>query len=65
MAVMRANLATMRAVAGDPYMHDPDLRPRLAAVTVPTLALWGESDGICTPAYGRPTPGRSPTPASS
>lgn len=48
-----ANLATMRVVAGEPYMHDPKLRRRLARVTVPTLAIWGDSDRIVTPAYGR------------
>lgn len=42
----------MRALAGGPYMHDPDLRAKLAAVTIPTLVLWGDSDGIVTPAYG-------------
>jgi pimeloyl-ACP methyl ester carboxylesterase len=34
-------------------MSDPTLRPRLAAVTVPTLVVWGESDGIVTPSYGK------------
>jgi pimeloyl-ACP methyl ester carboxylesterase len=51
-ATMQANLATLRLVAGEPYMHDPELRPKLAAVTIPTLLLWGESDRIATPAYG-------------
>jgi pimeloyl-ACP methyl ester carboxylesterase len=51
-ATMQATIATMRAVAGDPYMHDPELQPKLAAVTVPTLMLWGDSDRIATPAYG-------------
>ncbi|MFI1508687.1 alpha/beta fold hydrolase [Streptomyces sp. NPDC020597] len=36
-----------------PGMSDPALRPRLAAVEVPTLVLWGESDRIATPAYGK------------
>lgn len=34
-------------------MGDPHLRARLADVTTPTLVLWGESDGIVRPAYGR------------
>jgi pimeloyl-ACP methyl ester carboxylesterase len=51
-AVMQANAATMRSLAGEPYMHDPGLRDRLAAVTIPTLVLWGDSDRIATPAYG-------------
>lgn len=47
-----ANQATMRVLAGDPYMHDPKLLRRLARVTVPTRVIWGESDRIVTPAYG-------------
>ncbi|MEV8566210.1 alpha/beta hydrolase [Streptomyces sp. NPDC051322] len=49
----RANMATMNAVAGDPYMHDPMLLQRLPGVTLPVLVLWGASDRIVTPAYGR------------
>lgn len=50
---MQGNLATMRVVAGDPYMHDPALRGRLDRIAVPALAIWGASDAIVTPAYGR------------
>lgn len=46
------NLATMRVVAGDPYMHDPRLRRRLGRVATPTTVVWGASDRIVTPAYG-------------
>ncbi|MEU4876044.1 alpha/beta fold hydrolase [Streptomyces sp. NPDC021608] len=52
LAGMRANMAALRVFSGGPAMSDPALRPRLAAVTVPTLVVWGESDGIATPAYG-------------
>jgi pimeloyl-ACP methyl ester carboxylesterase len=48
-----ANMATLRVYAGDPYMHDPSLAARLAAITVPALVLWGEADRIATPGYGR------------
>jgi pimeloyl-ACP methyl ester carboxylesterase len=34
-------------------MVDPTLRPRLGDVTVPVLVLWGESDRIADPDYGR------------
>lgn len=51
-AAMQANMATMRVLAGDPYMHDPGLQAKLAAVTAPVLLVWGASDGIATPAYG-------------
>jgi pimeloyl-ACP methyl ester carboxylesterase len=47
-----ATLAT-RAIAGDPYMHDPELRERLAEAQIPVLVIWGDSDGIAGPAYGR------------
>jgi pimeloyl-ACP methyl ester carboxylesterase len=50
---MQANMGTLRVLAGDPYMHDPGLRERLAEVTLPALAIWGDSDGIATPDYGR------------
>jgi pimeloyl-ACP methyl ester carboxylesterase len=52
-ARQQANVATMRVYAADPSMHDPRLRRRLARVRVPSLVLWGESDRIVTPAYGR------------
>jgi pimeloyl-ACP methyl ester carboxylesterase len=46
----KANMATMRVIAGQ--MHDPKLMRRLARVSLPVLAIWGDSDGIVTPAYG-------------
>ena len=49
----QANMAALRTFAGDPYMHDPRLRGRLGDVTIPTLAIWGDSDGIVSPDYGR------------
>ncbi|WP_425147866.1 alpha/beta fold hydrolase [Deinococcus sp.] len=51
-ARQRANLETMRVMAGHPYMHDPKLLRRLGRSDVPTLLIWGESDRIVTPAYG-------------
>lgn len=47
----RANIATMSEVAGD--MVDPGLRGKLAGVRSPALVVWGDSDRIVTPAYGR------------
>ncbi|GAA2780747.1 alpha/beta hydrolase [Kitasatospora paracochleata] len=52
LAARQANMATMRILAADPYMHNPELLHRLGRVAVPTLLLWGESDRIVTPAYG-------------
>jgi pimeloyl-ACP methyl ester carboxylesterase len=39
--------------AWHPYMYNPRLRAWLHRISVPTLVVWGESDGIVTPAYGR------------
>jgi pimeloyl-ACP methyl ester carboxylesterase len=36
-----------------PFMHNPALRRWLHRVAVPTLVLWGESDRIVHPDYGR------------
>jgi pimeloyl-ACP methyl ester carboxylesterase len=39
--------------AWDPYMYNPQLARWLGRIAVPTLVLWGASDQIVTPAYGR------------
>ena len=39
--------------AWHPYMYNPQLRRWLGRISVPTLVLWGASDGIVTPTYGR------------
>ncbi|GAA4190133.1 alpha/beta hydrolase [Gryllotalpicola kribbensis] len=53
LAIVRGNQAALMAVAGDPYMHDPSLLGRLGGITVPALVVWGDSDGVVTPEYGR------------
>lgn len=35
-----------------PYMHNPTLKRWLSRIDVPTLVLWGESDGLVKPEYG-------------
>jgi len=56
-AHIAARLARSRAEAlrlgRDPYMHDPDLAARLAALEVDTLVVWGAQDGVVPPSYGR------------
>lgn len=47
-----ATLATLRAYAG-PSLTDPGLLPALAAVSIPTLLVWGEHDQVVSPAFGR------------
>jgi pimeloyl-ACP methyl ester carboxylesterase len=48
--MQRSNMATMAAVFGT--MNDPALRARLGKVTIPALAIWGDSDRLFTPNYG-------------
>ena len=36
-----------------PYMYNPQLTRWLRRIRCPTLLLWGASDGIVTPSYGR------------
>lgn len=36
-----------------PYLHNPGLRRWLRRIDIPTLVMWGESDGIVKPDYGR------------
>jgi pimeloyl-ACP methyl ester carboxylesterase len=36
-----------------PYMYNPQLKRWLRRITVPTPMLWGASDGIVSPSYGR------------
>ncbi|GGM76812.1 alpha/beta hydrolase [Lentzea pudingi] len=45
----------VRALVGyaGPSMSDPTLLGRLAGVTIPVHVLWGESDRIVDPAYGK------------
>src|SRR5580704_2590000 len=37
----------------EPYMYNPRLTRWLGRIEIPTLVLWGESDGVVKPAYGR------------
>lgn len=50
--LMAGNRATL-AVYGGTSMNDSGLGKRLAAVTTPTLVLWGDSDDIADSDYGR------------
>jgi len=51
-----ASIASDRAATAlygwRPYMHDPGLLRWLHRVRVPTLVIWGQSDGIVPPDYG-------------
>ncbi len=51
-AVMAGNREAL-AVYGGTTMTDPGLRARLGRIAVPALVLWGDSDRIVDPGYGR------------
>ncbi len=46
--------------AWHPYMYNPQLPRWLGRIDVPTLLLWGESDRVVTPDYGRAYAGMIP-----
>jgi len=51
-AVAAGNRAAIAAYAGT-TMSDPGLAARLATLDIPALVLWGDSDRIADPGYGR------------
>jgi pimeloyl-ACP methyl ester carboxylesterase len=51
--VLARNRETTALLCWSPYFHDPKLRHRLHRIGVPTLVLWGESDGLASVAYGQ------------
>ena len=52
LAVMAGNRAALTVYCGS-SMSDPSLAARLRSVTTPTLVVWGDSDQIADPDYGR------------
>ncbi|MFI5844498.1 alpha/beta fold hydrolase [Catenuloplanes sp. NPDC051500] len=48
----RPDLAALASYTG-PAMSDPTLITRLAGLDLPVHVIWGESDGIVSPAYGK------------
>jgi pimeloyl-ACP methyl ester carboxylesterase len=47
------NRQTTALIAWKPFMHNPKLRGRLGRINIPTLVVWGDSDRIVKPDYGR------------
>ena len=47
------NREAMAVYGWEPYLHNPKLKGRLHRVNVPTLVIWGASDRLVTPDYGR------------
>jgi pimeloyl-ACP methyl ester carboxylesterase len=52
-AIAQGNAATLAALAGKPYMHDPSLLGRLGGIHTPTLVIWGSSDRVVDVDNGR------------
>jgi len=53
MITLARNWDSLCLFAWQPHMFNPQLKHWLHRISVPTLVLWGESDGIVTPDYGR------------
>jgi pimeloyl-ACP methyl ester carboxylesterase len=53
MISLARNWDSLCLFAWRPHMFNPQLKHWLHRIGVPTLVLWGESDGIVTPDYGR------------
>jgi len=47
------NWAALARYGWHPYMHNPQLKRWLGRIRCPTLVLWGASDGIVKPSYGK------------
>lgn len=58
--IMFRNREATALFAWSPYMYDPKLAGRLHRIRVPTLVLWGASDRIVAPDYGRAYAGLIP-----
>jgi pimeloyl-ACP methyl ester carboxylesterase len=52
LATITRNHEAFARYGWEPYMHNPKLKHLLYRIDVPSLLLWGEQDGIATPAYG-------------
>ncbi|HEX9535239.1 MAG TPA: alpha/beta hydrolase [Stellaceae bacterium] len=53
LVVYARNREALCLYAWHPYMYNPQLPRWLGRIKVPTLLLWGESDRVVTPDYGR------------
>jgi len=57
------DIAALVGYAG-PSMSDPSLMRRLTDLDLPVQLIWGQSDGIVSPGYGKALPTRSRFPRS-
>ena len=51
--VVARNIESFARFCWEPYMHNPKLKIRLPRIKLPTLVIWGENDGVISPAYGK------------
>src|SRR5262249_24929182 len=51
--IVAGNRVALSLYGWDPYLHNPKLRHRLHRINVPTLFIWGASDRLVTPEYGK------------
>ena len=51
--IVAGNRVALSLYGWDPYLHNPKLRHRLHRIKVPTLFIWGASDRLVTPDYGK------------
>jgi pimeloyl-ACP methyl ester carboxylesterase len=52
MALVAKNRATVTRLAYRPRFYNPDLAKWLHRITVPTLLVWGDKDGLVPPEFG-------------
>lgn len=60
MVALARNWDALCIYAWRPHMYNPQLKHWLHRIAVPTLVLWGTSDRIVTPEYGRAYSGMIP-----
>ncbi|MBO0739033.1 MAG: alpha/beta hydrolase [Alphaproteobacteria bacterium] len=60
MVTLARNWDSLCLYAWRPHMYNPQLKHWLHRISVPTLMLWGASDRIVTPEYGRAYAGQIP-----
>lgn len=53
LVAMAGNRTALAVYTWDPFMHNPKLQHRLHRIDVPTLIVWGESDGLVDTDYAR------------
>ena len=60
LVVHARNWESLCLYAWHPLLYNPQLKAWLGRIKAPTLVLWGESDRVVTPEYGRAYAGRIP-----